>query len=78
MFVFFFQSAPLKVFQVEIIPIASYKNPNFDVPKPLLMVQKSGSHQLRLVVHPIISRVLYIPGWLFGISSINSSTPIFT
>ncbi len=28
----------------------------------LLMVQKSGVHQLRLVVYPIIFRVLYIPG----------------
>ena len=27
----------------------------------LLMVQKSGVHQLRLVVYPIIYRVLYIP-----------------
>ena len=30
--------------------------------KILLMVQKSGDHQLRLVVYPIIYRVLYIPG----------------
>ncbi len=28
----------------------------------LLMVQKSGDHQLRLVVDPIIYQVLYIPG----------------
>ena len=28
----------------------------------LLMVQKSGVHQVRLVVHPIIYKVLYIPG----------------
>ena len=28
----------------------------------LLMVQKSGDHQLRLVVYPIIYKVLYIPG----------------
>ena len=28
----------------------------------LLMVQNSCVHQLRLVVHPIICRVLYIPG----------------
>ena len=28
----------------------------------LLMVQKPGVHQLRLVVYPIIYRVLYIPG----------------
>ena len=27
----------------------------------LLMIQKSGDHQLRLVVYPIIYRVLYIP-----------------
>ena len=27
-----------------------------------LMVQKSGEHQLRLVVYPIIYKVLYIPG----------------
>ena len=27
-----------------------------------LMVQKSGDHQLRLVVYPIIYRVSYIPG----------------
>ena len=26
------------------------------------MVQKSGDHQLRLVVYPIVSKVLYIPG----------------
>ena len=28
----------------------------------LLMVQKSGDHQLRLVFYPIIYKVLYIPG----------------
>ena len=28
----------------------------------LLMVQKSGDHQLRLVVYPIIYTVLFIPG----------------
>ena len=28
----------------------------------LLMLQKSGQHQLRLVVHPINYMVLYIPG----------------
>ena len=28
----------------------------------LLMVQKSGDHQLRLVVCPIFCRVFYIPG----------------
>ena len=32
----------------------------------LLMVQKSGGHQLRLVVYPIIYRVLYIPGGCLG------------
>ena len=31
-----------------------------------LMVQKSGDHQLRLVVHPIIYRVLYIPSGCLG------------
>ena len=30
--------------------------------KILLMVQKSGVHQLRLVVYPIIYMVLYLPG----------------
>ena len=33
---------------------------------------KSDDHQLRLVGYPIIHRVLYIPGWFLGISSINS------
>ena len=28
----------------------------------LLMVQKSGDHQLRLVVYPIIYKLLYMPG----------------
>ena len=32
------------------------------------------THQLRLVVYPIIYRVFIHPGWLFGISSINSSS----
>ena len=32
----------------------------------LLMVQKSGDHQLRLVVYPIIYKVLYIPGGCLG------------
>ena len=40
----------------------------------LLMVQKSGDHQLSLVVYPIIYRVFYIPGGDRRISSINSST----
>ena len=26
------------------------------------MVQKSGDHQLRLVVYPIVYKILYIPG----------------
>ena len=30
------------------------------------MVQKSGEHQLRLVVYPMIYRVLYIPGGCLG------------
>ena len=34
----------------------------------LLMVQKSGDHQLRLVVHPIIYSFFLHPRWLFGIS----------
>ena len=39
----------------------------------LLMVQKSGVYQLRLVVYPIIYGVLCTnPRWLFGIPSINS------
>ena len=33
-----------------------------------LMVQKSGDHQLRLVVYPGIYRVFIHPKWLFGIS----------
>ena len=36
------------------------------------MVQKSGEHQLRLVVYPILYKVLYIPGGDRRISSINS------
>ena len=36
------------------------------------------THQLRLVVYPIIYRVFIHPGWLFGISSINSSSTTFT
>ena len=38
----------------------------------LLKVQKSGIHQLRLVVYPIIYKALYIPCGYLGISSINS------
>ena len=38
---------------------------------------QNQANRLRLVVYPIIYGVLYIPGWLFGISSINSiSTPL--
>ena len=33
-------------------------------------------HQLRLVVSPIICRLFLHPRWLFGISSINSSSKI--
>ena len=32
----------------------------------LLMVQKSGDHQLRLVVYPIFYRVLYFQGGCLG------------
>ena len=32
----------------------------------LLMVQKSGEHQLRLVVYPIVYKVLYISGGCLG------------
>ena len=32
----------------------------------LLMVQKSGNHQLRLLVYPIIHKILYIPGGCLG------------
>ena len=40
----------------------------------LLMVQKSGVHQLRLVVYPPVSYNVFLhPRWLFGISSINST-----
>ena len=38
----------------------------------LLMVQKSGVHQLRLVGYPIICMGFIHPKWLFGMSSINS------
>ena len=40
-----------------------------------LMVQKSGSDRLGLVVYAMIHRFLYMPGgsrWLFGISAIYS------
>ena len=39
----------------------------------LLMVQKFGDHQLRLVVYPIIYRVLYIPGGAGFLPSIVST-----
>jgi len=42
----------------------------------LLMVQKSGDHQLRLVVYPIIYRVLYIPGGAGFLPSIVSTHPL--
>ena len=35
-------------------------------PSVLLMLQKSGVHQLRLVVYPIIHKVFYIPGGCLG------------
>ena len=41
----------------------------FELPPPsniLLMVQKSGVHQLRLVVYSISYKVLYIPGGCLG------------
>ena len=34
--------------------------------------KKSGDHQLRLVVNPIIYKVLYIPGGCLGFLNINS------
>ena len=38
----------------------------------MLIVQKSSDHPLRLVVYPIIYRVLYIPGGINnGISPVN-------
>ena len=33
----------------------------------LLLAQKSGDHQLRLVVYPVIYRVLYILGGCLGL-----------
>ena len=39
----------------------------------LLMVQKSGVYQLRLVVYPVIYRVLYFPGgYIAGFFFVNS------
>ena len=44
----------------------------------LLMVQKSGGHQLRLVVYPIIYRIVYIPGGAgFLPSTVLSTVPLF-
>ena len=43
-----------------------------NVQQYLLMVQKSGVHQLRLVVYPIICRVLCIPG---GAGFLPSTVP---
>ena len=36
-----------------------------------MMLMEEILRPLRLVVHPVIYKVLYIPGWLFGISSIH-------
>ena len=45
----------------------------------LLMVQKSGDHQLRLVVYPILCKVSNIPRHVVSrISSINSVLPFTT
>ena len=38
--------------------------------------QKSGDHQLRLVVYPIVYRVLYIPSWC-SVSSISSMLNVY-
>ena len=38
----------------------------------MILLMEEIVHQLRLVVSPIIHKVLYIPGGCFGISSINS------
>ena len=47
----------------------------------MLMVQKSGDHQLRLVVYPMIYKLLYIPdgaGFLPStVVSFRSNRPIF-
>ena len=43
----------------------------------LLMVQKSGVHQLRLVVYPIIYKVWYIPGGDCQISEPSTVTLMF-
>ena len=37
----------------------------------MLMLQKSGEHQVRLVVYPIIYRISCIPGGCSGFFSIN-------
>ncbi len=44
------------------IAIPQQKTERLRYGRVLLMVQTSGDHQLRLVVYPIICRVLYIPG----------------
>ena len=49
------------------------QEPTRKIDKGLIMLMAEILHQLRLVVYPIIYRVLYIPGGCFGISSINSS-----
>ena len=41
----------------------------------LLMVQKSGLHQLRLVVYPIIYRVSYISGGAGFLPTVGSMGP---
>ena len=41
------------------------------------MVQKSGEHQLRLVIYPIIYKVLYIPGGDRRISEPSTVWPFF-
>ncbi len=50
----------------------------FFLKSPYCWWLKSGLHQLRLVVEiPLFTRDLYIhPRWLFGISSINSTTRV--
>ena len=38
----------------------------------LLMVQKSGLHQLRLVIYPHYLQVFVHPRWLFGIAELST------
>ena len=56
-----------------------FKNPWIGTWKwlQLLMVQKSGVHQLRLAVYPIIYWVLYIPGGAGFLPSTVVLYPIF-